>query len=247
MKRDKAYKLLSIQEKISNRRAKDLIDRGVVYCGGKKVKIARGLLPNSAKFKIEKIAKFKKIFEDKNLIAVNKPPFITSEEVSRSLKTPLLHRLDKETSGVLLLVKDEEFQKKAIEEFRAGNVLKEYLAWCGGKIVDKMVIDDKILTTKGKNSVISEISKNGKEAYTQIEPLMIFGKLSKIKAIIKTGRTHQIRVHLKSKGFPIYGDSKYLGKDYKRTMLHAHRIELLDYKFKADEPKDFEDLEKQYR
>ncbi len=246
MKREKAYKLLAIQERISNRMAKDLIDRGVVYCGGKKVKIARGLLSNSAKFKVEKISKFHKIFEDDKIIAVDKPPFMTSEEVSRALKTPLLHRLDKETSGVLLLVKDEEFQKRAIAEFRKENVLKEYIAWCQGKIVDEIVITDKILTTKGKNSVISEISPKGKEAYTKIEPLLIFGNMSKIKATIKTGRTHQIRIHLKSRDFPIYGDTKYLGREYKRTMLHSAKIKLFDYEFVAREPRDFEDLARKY-
>ena len=103
---EKAYKLLAQQEGISNRAAKDLIDRGVVYSAGKKVSVARGELSESTKFKVEKIAPIKVIFEDEFIMAVDKPAFMTSEENAEIKKLPLLHRLDRETSGVLLLTKD---------------------------------------------------------------------------------------------------------------------------------------------
>ena len=81
---EKAYKLLALQEGISNRAAKDLIDRGVVYAAGKKVSVARGELSPSTKFKIEKIAPIKVLFEDEFIMAVDKPAFMTSEEVAAS-------------------------------------------------------------------------------------------------------------------------------------------------------------------
>ncbi|DAB31210.1 MAG TPA: RNA pseudouridine synthase, partial [Sulfurospirillum sp. UBA11407] len=70
MSKEKAYKLLALQENISNRAAKDLIDRGLVYSGGRKITVARGELDAKTKFKVNEIKKAKKIFEDENIIAV---------------------------------------------------------------------------------------------------------------------------------------------------------------------------------
>lgn len=239
MVKEKAYKLLALQENISNRAAKDLIDRGLVFCKGRKVAVARGELDADSRFRVEKLSRIKVIFEDKNIIAVDKPASLTSDEVEKKFDAKLLHRLDKGTSGVVLLIKNEEFQKKAIEEFRHKRVYKEYVAVVGGKIVEPIDITDPIITIKKGNSFFSKISKNGKEAITHVEPLMVEGKKSKIKVIIETGRTHQIRAHLKSLGFPIVGDELYGGKEFKRLMLHAFKISLLGYTFESPEPKEF--------
>jgi len=236
---EKAYKLLAVQEGITNRSAKDLIDRGLVYAQGKKVVMARAMMDARSRFRVEKIEKIEKIFEDKNLIAVNKPAFLTSEQIGKKFKTPLLHRLDKETSGVLLLVKDKDFQKKAIEAFKNHEVLKEYEAWVSGRIAESFEINKPILTIKKGSNLFSRISKNGKEAISIVEPLEIDGKFSKVKITIKTGRTHQIRVHLADSSHAIVGDRTYGGKPAKRVLLHAKKIELLGYSFEADTPKDF--------
>ncbi len=240
-KKEKAYKLLALQEGISNRSAKELIDKGVVYAKNKKITIARGEIDIDTKFKIQKISKIKKIFEDKSIISVDKPAFLTSEEISKKLGYPLLNRLDRETSGVLLLVKDEEFQKRAIKEFKEQRVLKEYIAWVEGKVVESIEINKPILTIK-KGRAYSKINSDGKEAISFVEPLMIEGKKSKVKVTIKTGRTHQVRVHLKSIGHSIIGDTLYGGKPYKRIMLHSYKTELLGYSFIAKEPKEFEEV-----
>jgi len=240
VKSDKAYKLLAKQEKISNRAAKELIDRGVVFSHGRKIVVARAEMPLTTKFKIIEIKKSKKIFEDEKVLAIDKPAFITSEEIAKKEGYPLLHRLDKETSGVLLLSKDEEFRKKAIEEFKKQNVLKEYIAWVEGVIAEPIEITAPIETIKSKNALYSKISSKGSEAYSYVEPLMIEGKFTKVKVTIKTGRTHQIRVHLKSINHPIVGDVKYGGREHKRIMLHAHKISLLGYEFISKEPKEFE-------
>jgi len=237
--KEKAYKLVAIQENISNRSAKDLIDRGLVFSKGKKVMVARGEIDADSKFRVERFAKIRVIFEDSKIIAVDKPSALTSDEVEKKFDAKLLHRLDKGTSGVVLLVKDEEFQKKAIEEFRHRRVEKEYLAVVSGKVVEPFSITEPIITIKKGNSFFSKISKYGKEAITHVEPLMVEGKKSKIRVLIETGRTHQIRVHLRSKGFSIIGDSLYGGKEYKRLMLHARRISLLGYEFESKEPKEF--------
>lgn len=236
---EKAYKLLAGQEGISNRAAKDLIDRGVVYSGGKKVAVARGEMSGDSSFKIEKIAKIKTIFEDDFIVAVDKPAFVTSEEVALEKKLPLLHRLDKETSGVLLLTKDDEFRKKAVDAFKKHEVLKEYIAIVEGRVAEVVTVNAPIVTIKKGSTSHSRISSEGKEAISHIEPLMIEGKRTKVKVTIETGRTHQIRVHLKSIAAPIQGDTEYGGRPYKRMMLHASKIALLGYTFQSKEPEDF--------
>ncbi|WP_041671835.1 RluA family pseudouridine synthase [Sulfurospirillum barnesii] len=239
MKMEKAYKLLALQEGISNRAAKELIDRGVVYAAGKKVSVARGELLPSTKFKVEKIAPIKVLFEDEYIMAVDKPAFMTSEEVAEIKKLPLLHRLDRETSGVLLLTKDDAFREKAVNAFKKREVQKEYIAIVEGKVVEAVEVNAPILTIKKGNSAYSKISSDGKEAISHIEPLMIEGKRSKVKVKIETGRTHQIRVHLKSIGASILGDTEYGGRPFKRLMLHASKIMLLGYIFQSKEPEDF--------
>ncbi len=238
--KDKAYKVLAAQLGISNKKAKELIDRGLVYVGDRKVEIARGEIDTKTKFRVKQVERPEVLLEDEYLLAVNKPAHITSEEIAKDSGYKLLHRLDKETSGVLLLVKDEEFRKKAIEEFRAERVYKEYRAWVEGIVAEPFEIDYPILTIKRGGKAFSRLSRSkGKPAKTMVEPLEVHGKKTKIKAVITTGRTHQIRVHLARAGHPILGDSLYGGKSWSRLMLHAKRIKLLDYDIEAPEPKDF--------
>ncbi|NWF67014.1 MAG: RluA family pseudouridine synthase [Campylobacterales bacterium] len=239
---EKAYKLLSLQEKISNSKAKELIDRGVVYVNNKKLTLAREEYPVKTKFRVEQLQKPTVIFEDEFIIAVNKPPFINSEELLTLFKdkdAKLLHRLDRETSGLLVLTKNEEFRLKAIEEFRKQNVIKEYIAIVSNILPDEVTIDTPIETKKDK-SAKSFISKSGKEATTVITPLAVGQKKTKVKAKILTGRTHQIRVHLKSIGFPILGDTKYGGKEYKRLMLHSYKMKLFSYDLTCEPSREFD-------
>lgn len=233
MSTEKAYKLLALQEKISNNEAKNLIDSGVVHAQGKKLLIARGLIDVNTKFRILKLAKPNIIFEDDDILAINKPAFVTSLSLEEKYKFPLLNRLDKETSGVILLAKNEEFQKKAINEYKNLKVIKKYFAMVKGVISEEMLIEDKILTIKGKHEAFSKISENGKSAITKVYPYMISGKKSIVKVEIKTGRTHQIRVHLANAGFPIVGDEKYGKNSAKRLFLHSYGTEILGYKFTA--------------
>ncbi len=139
---EKAYKLLAKERGISNKKAKELIDRGIVYIGDKKVKIARADVSEDTKFRVEIPEEIKVIYQDNQLIAVDKPPFIDSYEIERSLEgTELIHRLDRETSGIMLLSKNREFTKKAILEFKNRKVKKSYVAWVEGVIVDEVEIN----------------------------------------------------------------------------------------------------------
>ena len=239
---EKAYKLLAFQEGISNGKAKELIDKGVVSVNGKKLQIARGEIGNDTIFKVKEIAQARVIFEDDDILVVDKPAFLNAQEVeSKFPQAVLLNRLDKETSGVMMLAKNEQFRKKAIKEFKNHNVYKEYVAVVEGKIVEELVIDYPISTIKGKTARSRIDEKNGRPAKTTIYPNMIEGNKSKIKVIIENGRTHQIRVHLQSVGIPIIGDLQY-GKSsnqVQRVMLHSKVTRILGYEFQAKEPKEF--------
>lgn len=236
---DKAYKLLALQEKISNRTAKELIDRGVVYAAGKKILLARLDMKANTVFKIEKLKKPQILFEDDNIVAIDKPPFLTAEEISQSFKLTLLHRLDKETSGVLLLSKNEEFTKKVIDVFKNRKVEKNYLAIVSGKFIEPMNIDTPLKILKTKSGAFAKPSKDGQTAISVVTPKLIEGKSSMVEVSIQTGRTHQIRAHLKSVGFPVVGDEKYGGKPNSRIMLHAWKISLLGYSFESPIPSEF--------
>jgi 23S rRNA pseudouridine1911/1915/1917 synthase len=234
---EKAYKLLAIQEDISNAQAKNLIDRGLVYAGNRKVMIARGELPMKTVFTVQRIERIKPLFENADLIVVDKPAYLNAEEVERQFPgTKLLHRLDRETSGVLMLSKNEAFRERAIEAFKKNEVYKEYVAWVEGMITDPQTIDAPLVTEKIHNRAFTKVSKAGKPAHTEVYPLEIAGKKSKVKVLIREGRTHQIRAHLKSVHSPIIGDEQYGGKSERRVMLHAKCVRLLGMEFIAEEP-----------
>ena len=241
---EKAYKILAMQTGLSNSQAKSMIDRGLVYVGNKKVIVARGELDDKTIFRVEKIEKTKPIFENDDLIVVDKPAHVNSDEIERQFKPAvLLHRLDRETSGVLMLVKNEEFRQKAIQEFKKDKVYKEYIAWVEGIITEYTDIDKPILTTKKNNRASSNVSSKGKTARTEVTPDLVSGNKTKVICIIHHGRTHQIRTHLRYIDHPIVGDEQYGGRRAKRVMLHAHKVRLLGMEFIAPEPKTFINFE----
>lgn len=236
---DKAYKVLARQQNISNREAKNLIDGGLVYVENQKVKIARGDVAEDTDFRILEIDNLDIIFENNEVIAVNKPAMLDSYQVQDILKAKLIHRLDKDTSGVLLLTKSDDFMEKCIKAFKNRNVTKQYIAWVDGIFYEDIIIDTPITTHKQGGKAFSKIDmRNGKPAVTIVKPLEVIGKKSKVEIEIKTGKTHQIRVHLASINYPIVGDEKY-GSSTKsiRVLLHAKSIEIFEYKFSAPEPK----------
>ncbi|NLO16994.1 MAG: RluA family pseudouridine synthase [Arcobacter butzleri] len=242
MAKEKAYKLLAIQEGITNNKAKELIDKGLVSANGKKIVIARGEISNETVFKIKEIPKVRKIFEDNDILAVDKHAYLNTSELETLYPTYLLlNRLDRETSGVVLFAKNKEFQQKAIQEFKENRVYKEYVAVVEGKVIDELTCDLPISTIKGKSAKSKIDLRNGKSAKTTVYPMMIEGHKSKVKIVIQTGRTHQIRVHLAYLNLPIIGDLLYGKPSNKvhRMLLHSRQTKLFDYSFESPEPKEF--------
>ncbi len=197
----------------------------------------------------EKMKKFSSwiIFEDENLIAINKPSGLATQggsgiEISVDdfvllKKFQLVHRLDKDTSGILLIAKNSKSAEFLIDAFKNKTVEKTYLALVRG-IPKKVSGSINIPLRKkllGKNEKVSPDFESGKEAITEFKILKNFTDHSLLELKPLTGRTHQLRVHCKELGHPILNDVKYGGKEVlrkdlcKRMCLHAYKIELQDY------------------
>ena len=243
--KDKLYRVLARQENISTNRAKELVDRGLVSMNGKRVTIARALIDTTARLKVAPMPTARVIYEDDDIIAVDKPAFLSSDEIASAQNAVLLHRLDKETSGVLLLCKNEEFRARAILEFKNLRVQKRYFAAVAGIVSENIVVDEPILTTKSKGKAFSRVAPAGKPAHSEISPVQIVGKKSLVSVRISTGRTHQIRVHLSHIGHAIIGDARYgagtraRSATAERIYLHASEISLLHYHFASPLPREF--------
>lgn len=231
----KAYKILALRENISNREAKQMLDLGLVYSNDKKLR-ASDEVSERIPLKIIRLEEPSILYQDSKILAINKPNMLDITMLEKRFSDySLLHRLDKPTSGVILLgKKDSEFYNLALEKFKNKEVYKEYLALVSGIVAEKMVINKPISTTKNHYAKSRIDLKHGKSAISEIEPLKLIGKNTLLKVVIKTGRTHQIRIHLSSINHPILGDSIYGGRAYKRLMLHSYKISLLDYTFCAD-------------
>lgn len=228
---EKAYKLLSATLKCSHKYAKSLIDKGLVLANGTKIDIARAELSLHTNFEVLTPPKPSIIFQNHELLALEKPPLIESYTLCEFYEGwNLLHRLDYETSGVILLIKEgSDFHIRAKTEFKNAMVYKEYTCVLHGILAEPISINKAISTTK-TTFARSVIDKKGKTALTELTPLQIEGKKTLAKAVIKTGRTHQIRVHCQSIEHPIVGDRIYGKKDNaKRLFLHARKIALLGY------------------
>lgn len=234
---EKAYKLLSLQKHISHSQAKSLIDSGLVSANGRKLTLARTLLDPKTNFQVQEVAPLRIIAQSGDLLVVDKPAFLESYAIQARFKGyELLHRLDKETSGVLLLAKSKS--QKALEiihAFKARKVEKTYYALVSGIVPESSTINAPILTKKDK-SAKSKVHKDGLPAITHITPESIVGKKTLLKVQIETGRTHQIRVHLAHIGHPILGDSLYGRANAARLMLHARAICVLGESFEAPMP-----------
>jgi len=188
------------------------------------------------------------IHEDDDIIVVDKPSGLVvhppqegyhetlvnallylKKELSSSannLRPGVVHRLDKETSGVMVLTKNEHSYNSLVTQFKERTVSKEYRAIVWGKINKEKMLIDLPLARDTKNRLKMKVSFLGaKQAHTDLEVLTKLEDSTYLSLKPRTGRMHQIRVHLKFLGFPIVGDKKYGLKDnYKRLFLHAKEL-----------------------
>ena len=175
----------------------------------------------------------------------------------------IVHRLDKDTSGLLVVAKNEKFRLYFIDLLQSRKVKKNYRVLVVGTLRGNLEIDLPIGRDKNNRTKMT-CREDGKEAITHVKSIESYGGYSLLDVEIETGRTHQIRTHLAHKKLPIIGDKTYnsrkiIAKDtpdelknfirsFPRQALHAHKIEfkLPDTKdyvvFESKLPKDFKEL-----
>ena len=136
----------------------------------------------------------------------------------------IVHRLDKDTSGILLVAKNDAFRNYFINEMQERRVIKKYIAVVSGDTLGSFEINDAIGRDKSNRTKMS-IRQDGKEALTYVKLKEKIGNYSILDIRIETGRTHQIRVHLASKKLPIIGDKTY---DPRRTIMKDSSKKIID-------------------
>jgi 23S rRNA pseudouridine1911/1915/1917 synthase len=190
------------------------------------------------------------LFEDKDLIVINKPAglvvhpgaghrehtlvnallhhCLTLSGVGGKERPGIVHRLDKETSGCLVVAKNDATHRELSRQFAERAVEKIYLALVAGKLRKQAgVIEERIGRHHVHRQRMSPSSSRGRAAKTEYRVLRSGDKASLIECRLHTGRTHQIRVHLHHLGHPVIGDKVYasrLAKDFPRQMLHAWKL-----------------------
>ena len=139
----------------------------------------------------------------------------------------LHHRLDQDTSGLLLFTRDRKFNRTVSEAFRERLVEKEYLAVARGAwpfSEDEALVDQPIGPLRLPSGTKQRVVSGGKPALTHVHRLVTEGDLHLLAVVPKTGRTHQIRVHLSFLGLPLAGDTLYGGGRESGFFLHCHRL-----------------------
>ncbi|MBP7796579.1 MAG: RluA family pseudouridine synthase [Elusimicrobiales bacterium] len=144
-------------------------------------------------------------------------------DVDGLMRLGLVHRLDMETSGVMVIAKNAISQKKLIEEFNTRTVTKNYRAVADGVISDEfMRIDAPIGRFSGSKRY--SVMEYGRDAITEIRIIKTGSKNTYLEVFPKTGRTNQIRAHLAFIGHPVIGDRIYSKSNFERLMLHSYKI-----------------------
>ena len=243
------------------KRIKQYLTHGAIYVNNNKTtkynyKVFPGMkivIDTDSKNKVE--LPFDILFEDDNIIVVNKPSGLltiaTSKEKEKTLyhivreylvskdrnaKVFIVHRLDKDTSGIVVLAKNQKIKNKLQENWNDYVSLREYIAVVHGhlkKNEDRIV---EYLKENKTNLVYAVKNGEGKEAITNYKVLKENSNYSLISVIIETGRKNQIRVAFNNLGNPIVGDNKYgnIKDDKGRLYLHANRLKMYYPELKKD-------------
>ncbi len=188
------------------------------------------------------------IYEDDDLLVVDKPAGLTVHpapghpshtlvnailshlpelaDIGDSLRPGIVHRLDKDTSGVMLVAKNEKARLDLMQQFEAHSVAKTYLVLVRGHLTPESGIIEAPIGRDPRNRKRMAVVTEGKEARTRYNVVKYIGNYTLLEVRTETGRTHQIRVHLSAIGYPVAGDNVYGAKSafLSRQFLHACRL-----------------------
>jgi 23S rRNA pseudouridine1911/1915/1917 synthase len=200
------------------------------------------------------------VFEDEDIIVINKQFGIVTHpgagnwtgtlanallyydsSLSKLDRAGIVHRLDKNTSGLMVIARNEKSQKYLVEQLQSHLVDREYSAIVYGHMIAGGTVDEKI-GRDPKDRVKQAVSMSGKDATTHYRAIDRFKSHTHVKAVLETGRTHQIRVHLSYVGHSLIGDPMYGGRvrfpkkaseelkeallNFKRQALHSKKLTL---------------------
>lgn len=244
--------LVGAVEGLSRKRAKRWIDARRVWVDGRIEAMASRVLRGGERVEVEpeppapsrgEPPPIPVILENGVLLAVAKPPGIPSGptrdpgrphvqgilEAARGEPLVLVHRLDKDTTGVLLLARTPEAGAALVRAFRERRVEKTYLALVRGRPPRAFEVVSHLREGEGR---VHTVRSGGMRSQTRFETVASSGGFALVRARPRTGRMHQIRVHLAREGFPILGDPVYggaaevAGRPVPRQMLHALVLEV---------------------
>ncbi|MBE6051412.1 MAG: RluA family pseudouridine synthase [Clostridium sp.] len=216
------------------------------------------------------------VYEDEDIIVVNKQPNIVVhptrrhpsgtlangilyyfKQTNQSCIVRLVSRLDMDTSGLIIIGKNQFAHMALSKEMQENNLEKRYLAVVHGHLKEKEgTIDAPIYRPEGEGSIQRIVDERGQRSITHYRVIESYKDADLVECLLETGRTHQIRVHLSHLGHPIYGDSLYgYGEEEKelitRQALHAYGLDFKSPRTKeilslrADLPEDIKNLIKQ--
>ena len=230
--------------------------------------------PKQIELKAQKIP-IEVIYEDADIIVVNKPKGMVVHPangnpdgtlvnaimnickdslsgIGGEIRPGIVHRLDKDTSGLLIVAKNDMAHVKMSEQIKNHEVKKTYIALVRGIVKENEATIDMPIGRSRTDRKKMAVAKDGKNAVTHIKVLKRYDKYTLLEINIETGRTHQIRVHLSHIGYPIIGDYTYSnGKNefgVEGQCLHAkslefkHPITKKEMKLEAPLPKYFQDI-----
>ena len=216
------------------------------------------------------------VYEDDVLIVVNKPSGMVvhpskghysgtlvnallyhsnslSDSTSEEIYRPgLVHRIDKDTSGLLVIAKNNDVHQKLAQQIAENKMNREYIAIVDGHFAHETGVIDAPLSRHQTNRLKRVVEKGGKHAVTHFEVLDSFADYSLVSCRLETGRTHQIRAHMEFIKHPIVNDPLYHPRGKKatefgqylhaRTLSFTHPISGEALNFQVDPPKEFEDF-----
>lgn len=249
--------LLSSFPELSRKKVKEILGSGKVFVNGRSITQFNQVLKEKDEVIIStyKSSKKKKLpfvvlDEDKNIIVVSKPSGLltvsTEKEKEKTLyhevssyvkkqnpknKIFVVHRLDKDTSGIVLFAKNEKVKELYQDKWEQLVLLREYIAVVEGKVLKKHGVIRSYLLEDNTYFVHSTSNKKkGQLAITEYEVMKYQDGFTWLKIHLKTGRKNQIRVHMSEMGHSIVGDKKYGSKKnpYHRLLLHANKLVVLD-------------------
>ena len=203
---------------------------------------------------IKKINDIDIIYEDSDIIVVNKPKGMVVHPangnpdgtlvnailsicknslsgIGGELRPGIVHRLDKDTSGLIIVAKNDKAHINMSEQIKERNVKKTYIALVRGNVPEEEATINMPIGRSTKDRKKMAVTKNGKQAITHFKVLKRYSKYTLLEIKIETGRTHQIRVHMAEIGYPVVGDAVYSnGKNefgIEGQMLHAYKLEFM--------------------